>query len=142
MLLAERELALHRLAAEVVDPWSTREVGPFSVTAVPAVDGLGDPPLNWVVQAEGQRVFRGDTMFHGYRWLIARRFSPFDAVFLPANGVVVDAPHLQEPAACRDGPEAGRRGRGDPRRPLRSDAHKRLGSGFVRQPRPLLSGNG
>lgn len=98
-LPAERELALHRLATEVVDPWSTREVGPFLVTAAPAVDGLGDPQLNWVVQADGQRVFHGgDTMFHGYWWLIARRFSPFDAVFLPANGAVVDAPHLRPPS--------------------------------------------
>ncbi|WP_410602981.1 MBL fold metallo-hydrolase [Amycolatopsis sp. lyj-90] len=98
-LQAERELALHRLAAEVVDPWSTREIGPFLVTAIPAVDGLGDPQLNWVVQADGQRIFHGgDTMFHGYWWLIARRFSPFDAVFLPANGAVVDAPHLRPPS--------------------------------------------
>ncbi|WHT15606.1 MBL fold metallo-hydrolase [Crossiella sp. CA-258035] len=98
-LPAERELAQHRLAAEVVDTWSTRELGPFRVTAVPAVDGLGDPQLNWVVQADGQRVFHGgDTMFHGYWWLIARRFSPFDAAFLPANGAVVDAPHLQPPS--------------------------------------------
>ncbi|ONI79808.1 metal-dependent hydrolase [Actinosynnema sp. ALI-1.44] len=98
-LLSERELVQHRLAAEVVAAWSTREIGPFQVTAVPAVDGLGDPQLNWVVQADGQRVFHGgDTMFHGYWWLIARRFSPFDAVFLPANGAVVDAPHLQPPS--------------------------------------------
>jgi len=98
-LPTERELALHRLAAEVVDAWSTREAGPFRVTAVPSVDGLGDPQLNWVVQADGQRVFHGgDTMFHGYWWLITRRFSPFDAVFLPANGAVVDAPHLQPPS--------------------------------------------
>ncbi|GAB3458395.1 MBL fold metallo-hydrolase [Streptomonospora sediminis] len=98
-LPAERELALHGLAAEAVDAWSTRETGPFRVTAVPAVDGLGDPQLNWVVEAEGQRVFHGgDTMFHGYWWRIARRFSPFDAVFLPANGAVVDAPHLQPPS--------------------------------------------
>ncbi|WP_245719948.1 MBL fold metallo-hydrolase [Nocardia uniformis] len=98
-LQAERELVLHRLAVEVVAAWSTHEVGPFRVTAVPAVDGLGDPQLNWVVQAEGQRVFHGgDTMFHGYWWLIARRFSPFDAVFLPANGAVVDAPHLRPPS--------------------------------------------
>ncbi|QFU89932.1 MBL fold metallo-hydrolase [Amycolatopsis sp. YIM 10] len=98
-LLAERELTLRGLAAEVVDTWSTRDTGPFRVTAVPAVDGLGDPQLNWVVEAEGQRLFHGgDTMFHGYWWLIARRFSPFDAVFLPANGAVVDAPHLQPPS--------------------------------------------
>lgn len=74
-------------------------MGPFRVTAVPAIDGLGDPQLNWVVQADEQRAFHGgDTMFHGYWWLIARRFSPFDAVFLPANGAVVDAPHLQPPS--------------------------------------------
>ncbi|AHH98662.1 MBL fold metallo-hydrolase [Kutzneria albida] len=98
-LPAERELALHRLTAEVVDAWSTREAGPFRVTAVAAVDGLGDPQLNWVVQADGQRVFHGgDTMFHGYWWRIGRRFGPFDAVFLPANGAVVDAPHLQPPS--------------------------------------------
>ncbi|NGO71182.1 MBL fold metallo-hydrolase [Streptomyces boncukensis] len=98
-LLAERELAQHRLAAETVDAWTTRDLGPFRVTAVPSVDGLGDPQLNWVVEAEGQRIFHGgDTMFHGYWWLIARRFSPFDAAFLPANGPVVDAPHLQPPS--------------------------------------------
>ncbi|WP_233159831.1 MBL fold metallo-hydrolase [Pseudonocardia sp. MH-G8] len=49
-LPAERELTLHRLATEVVDAWSSRDIGPFRVTAVPAVDGLGDPQLNWVVQ--------------------------------------------------------------------------------------------
>ena len=98
-LLAERELTLHRLAAEVVDVWETRRIGPFRCTAVPAVDGLGDPQVNWVVEAGGQRVFHGgDTMFHGWWWLVARRFGPFDAVFLPANGAVVDAPHLQPPS--------------------------------------------
>ncbi|MFD4668195.1 MBL fold metallo-hydrolase [Lentzea sp. NPDC058450] len=98
-LLSEREIVDHRLAAEVVDTWSTREFGPFRVTAVPSVDGLGDPQLNWVVEADGQRVFHGgDTLFHGWWWLVARRFSPFDAAFVPANGAVVDAPHLQPPS--------------------------------------------
>ncbi|GAB3744824.1 MBL fold metallo-hydrolase [Amycolatopsis oliviviridis] len=98
-LTAEHELAVHGQAVEVADPWSTRDLGPFRVTAVPAVDGLGDPQLNWVVEADGQRVFHGgDTMFHGYWWRIARRFGPIDAAFLPANGAVVDAPHLQPPS--------------------------------------------
>lgn len=98
-LPAERELVQHRLTTETVNAWDTRDIGPFRVTAVPAVDGLGDPQLNWVVQADGQRVFHGgDTMFHGSWWLIARRFAPFDAALLPANGAVVDAPHLQPPS--------------------------------------------
>ncbi|MGW5647299.1 MBL fold metallo-hydrolase [Saccharopolyspora sp. NPDC003752] len=59
--------------------------------------------LNWVVEAGGQRVFHGgDTRFHGYWWLIARRFSPLDAVFLPANGAVVDAPHPRQAAAAAE----------------------------------------
>ncbi|WP_434451844.1 MBL fold metallo-hydrolase [Lentzea sp. E54] len=98
-LLSERELREYELAAEVVDTWSEHEIGPFRVTAVPSIDGLGDPQLNWVVEADGQRVFHGgDTMFHGFWWLVARRFSPFDVAFLPTNGAVVDAPHLQPPS--------------------------------------------
>lgn len=98
-LLSERELVEHELAAQVVDTWDVREIGPFKVTAVPSIDGLGDPQLNWVVEADGQRVFHGgDTMFHGWWWLVARRFAPFDVAFLPANGAVVDAPHLQPPS--------------------------------------------
>ncbi|GAA2687256.1 MULTISPECIES: MBL fold metallo-hydrolase [Actinosynnema] len=98
-LLAERELRHHDLATRIADTWSEHDLGPFRVTAIPAVDGLGDPQLNWVVEADGQRVFHGgDTMFHGHWWLVARRFAPFDAAFLPANGAVVDAPHLRPPS--------------------------------------------
>ncbi|HUQ58727.1 MBL fold metallo-hydrolase [Lentzea sp.] len=98
-LLSERELVEHDLAAQALTTWDEREIGPFEVTAVPSIDGLGDPQLNWVVEADGQRVFHGgDTMFHGWWWLVARRFSPFDVAFLPANGAVVDAPHLQPPS--------------------------------------------
>ncbi|MFC5114664.1 hypothetical protein ACFPN7_12005 [Amycolatopsis halotolerans] len=54
---------------------------------LPVVDGLGDWRPNWAVQADGRRVFHGgDTMFRGCGRLIARRFSPFDAAFLPSYG--------------------------------------------------------
>ncbi|TCO52599.1 MBL fold metallo-hydrolase [Actinocrispum wychmicini] len=52
--------------------------------------------MNWVVAADGKRIFHGgDTVFYGYWWLIANRLGPFDAAFLPINGAVVDFPHLR-----------------------------------------------
>ena len=86
------------LDARVVGAWTSREVGPFVVHAVPAVDGFGDPQLSWVVESDGQRIIHaGDTLFHGYWWRIAQRFGPFDHAFLPINGPTVDLPFLQPP---------------------------------------------
>jgi L-ascorbate metabolism protein UlaG (beta-lactamase superfamily) len=85
-----------RRAAEV---WERVEVGPFVLTSLPAVDGLGDPQVSWLVEADGQRILHlGDTIFHGYWWRMARRHGPFDVVFAPINGAVVDFPHLQPPS--------------------------------------------
>ncbi|MFE0025298.1 hypothetical protein [Amycolatopsis sp. NPDC059021] len=83
-LPAERELTRHRPAAEVVDAWSTRDIGPFRVTAV---DGLGDPQPNWVVQADGQRVFHGgDTMFNGYSRRTSSARTPDNAPMCCPSG--------------------------------------------------------
>jgi L-ascorbate metabolism protein UlaG (beta-lactamase superfamily) len=96
----ERDLALSRLDVRVVSEWEQHELGPFTVTPVPAVDGLGDPQVGWAVEAGGARLFHGgDTLFHGSWWLIAGRLGPFDVAALPINAAVVDAPHLQPPSA-------------------------------------------
>lgn len=59
----------------------------FTVTAVPASDGYGDPQVSWVVAAGGRRVIHcGDTLWHGAWWRIARQHGPFEAAFLPVNG--------------------------------------------------------
>ena len=94
---AELERAgLRRTSAE---EWERLEVGPFTLTALPAVDGLGDPQISWLVEADGRRVLHlGDTVFHGYWWRMARRHGPFDVVFAPINGAMVDFPHLQPPS--------------------------------------------
>ena len=96
---AEHELGAAGLPRRAVATWETVEAGPFTCTALPAVDGLGDPQVSWVVTANGTRVLHlGDTVFHGAWWQMARRAGPFDIVFAPINGAVVDFPHQQPPS--------------------------------------------
>jgi L-ascorbate metabolism protein UlaG (beta-lactamase superfamily) len=96
---ANAELERADLRRRPVEVWERIDVGPFALTALPAVDGLGDPQVGWLVEADGQRVLHlGDTIFHGYWWRMARRHGPFDVVFAPINGAVVDFPHLQPPS--------------------------------------------
>lgn len=62
-------------------------LGDFTATAVPAVDGYGDPQVSWIVSAGGRRIIHcGDTLWHGAWWRIGRQYGPFDAAFLPING--------------------------------------------------------
>jgi L-ascorbate metabolism protein UlaG (beta-lactamase superfamily) len=96
---ANAELQRAGLRRRAVEVWERAETGPFAITALPAVDGLGDPQVSWLVEAEGQRVLHlGDTIFHGYWWRMTRRHGPFDVLLVPINGAVVDFPHLQPPS--------------------------------------------
>src|SRR5918999_175728 len=96
---ADAELERAGLNRRRVEVWERMEVGPFAITALPAVDGLGDPQVSWLVEAEGVRVLHlGDTIFHGFWWRMSRRHGPFDVVFAPINGATVDFPHLQPPS--------------------------------------------
>lgn len=66
------------------------EVGPVEMYAVPAVDGLGEVQVSWVVLHDRLRLFHGgDTLWHGHWWAIAREYGPFDLACLPINGPVV-----------------------------------------------------
>jgi L-ascorbate metabolism protein UlaG (beta-lactamase superfamily) len=96
---ASSELDRADLTRRAVEEWERVEVGPFALTALPAVDGLGDPQVSWLVEADGQRVLHlGDTVFHGYWWRMVSRHGPFDVVFVPINGPAVDFPHMQPPS--------------------------------------------
>jgi len=96
---ANFELDQEGLRRKAVDAWMRVDVGPFALTALPAVDGLGDPQVSWLVEADGRRLLHlGDTVFHGYWWRMTRRHGPFDVVFAPINGAVVSFPHLQPPS--------------------------------------------
>jgi L-ascorbate metabolism protein UlaG (beta-lactamase superfamily) len=96
---ADHELGAAGLPRRTVSTWEAVSAGPFTCTALPAVDGLGDPQVSWLVEAGGRRVLHlGDTVFHGAWWQMARRVGPFDLVFAPVNGAVIDFPH-QQPAS-------------------------------------------
>lgn len=96
LAVAEAGIVDHAIATRTVVPWETSRVGAFEITAVPAADGFGDPQVSWVIAADGRRILHaGDTMFHGWWWLMTMRHGPFDVVFLPVNGPVVDLPHRQ-----------------------------------------------
>jgi L-ascorbate metabolism protein UlaG (beta-lactamase superfamily) len=91
---AAQELVQAGLERRRMRSWQNVEAGPFRVTALPAVDGIGDPQVSWVVEGDGVRVLHlGDTIFHGYWWRMARRCGPFDAVLVPVNGAVLSFPH-------------------------------------------------
>ncbi len=91
---AEHELAAVRLDRRRVAPWESVTAGPFTLTALPAADGVGDPQVAWLIDADGVRVLHlGDTMFHGYWWRMALRHGPFDVVLVPVNGAVLTFPH-------------------------------------------------
>jgi L-ascorbate metabolism protein UlaG (beta-lactamase superfamily) len=66
----------------------SRANGEFVARCVPASDGLGSPQVSWIVDGGGRKIIHcGDTAWHGGWWDIARAYGPFDAAFLPINGL-------------------------------------------------------
>ena len=93
---ADAELDRADVRREPVEIWDSRTAGPFTLTALPAMDGLGDSQVSWLVESDDLRVLHlGDTIFHSYWWRIARRHGPFDLVLAPINGAVVSFPHMR-----------------------------------------------
>jgi L-ascorbate metabolism protein UlaG (beta-lactamase superfamily) len=91
---ADQELNGAGIARQQVEPWTSVSAGPFTLTALPAVDGTGDPQVSWLVEADGTRVLHlGDTMWHGWWWRISDRYGPPDVVLAPINGARLTFPH-------------------------------------------------
>jgi len=62
--------------------------GKIVVIAVPAHDFSGIEQVSWVIKVGGKTLFHGgDTIWHGFFHRISHAYGPFDAVFLPINGV-------------------------------------------------------
>jgi L-ascorbate metabolism protein UlaG (beta-lactamase superfamily) len=91
---ADQELDAVGLVRRAATAWTSVTAGPFTLTALPAVDGTGDPQVSWLIEADGKRVLHlGDTMFHGWWWRIAERFGAPHAVLAPINGARLTLPH-------------------------------------------------
>jgi L-ascorbate metabolism protein UlaG (beta-lactamase superfamily) len=91
---ADDELTAAGLPRRPSAAWATTAVGPFALTALPAVDGTGDPQVSWLIEAGGKRVLHlGDTMWHGWWWRMAERYGPPDVVLAPINGARLTLPH-------------------------------------------------
>lgn len=100
LLQADQELTAAGLNRQPTSPWTSVEVGPFTLTAVPAVDGSGDPQVSWLIEADGKRVLHlGDTMWHGWWWHIRERYGAPDVVLAPINGPRLNLPHRQPPSS-------------------------------------------
>jgi L-ascorbate metabolism protein UlaG (beta-lactamase superfamily) len=91
---ADHELSAAGVSRRQTEPWSSVRTGPFTLTALPAVDGTGDPQVSWLVEADDTRVLHlGDTLFHGWWWRITERYGAPDVVLAPINGARLTLPH-------------------------------------------------
>ncbi len=103
VIQADHELTAAGLARQAASVWTSTRAGAFTLTALPAVDGTGDPQLSWLLEADGKRVLHlGDTMWHGWWWRISERYGPPDVVLAPINGPRLTFPHRQ-PASSLPG---------------------------------------
>ena len=74
--------------------WEPVARGGFLFTAVPAVDGMGDTQVSWVITVDNKRYFHGgDTLWHGYWARFKQQFGEFDLAFMPMNAARI----MQEP---------------------------------------------
>lgn len=77
-----------------------KAIGDWVIAAVPAVDGLGEQQVSWVISTQGYRFIHcGDTLWHGYFNHIGQAFGPFDIAFLPINGPIL--PRIQPSVQAR-----------------------------------------
>ena len=83
------------LKATIAKINETFTIGDFTITAVPAVDWIGDEQISYVISDGKHTILHGgESNWHGYWWQIAKNYGPFDATFLPVNGVVGAVPQV------------------------------------------------
>jgi len=79
--------------------YETFFIGDFHITAVPAVDWIGDEQISYVISDGKHTILHGgDTNWHGYWWKAAQQLGPVDITFLPVNGVIGAVPQVYPPS--------------------------------------------
>jgi L-ascorbate metabolism protein UlaG (beta-lactamase superfamily) len=86
-----RTISSDRFRVVGLRPYQSTNIGPFAVTAIPAVDGLGDDQTSFLVELDDVKILHcGDTIWHGHWWRIAEQFGPINLAFLPINGALIE----------------------------------------------------
>ena len=76
-----------------LDTYEAAVVGPFAVSALPAVDGLGAPRTSFFIELDEIRMIHcGDTLWHGYWYKWATDYGPLTLTFVPISGALVTVP--------------------------------------------------
>jgi len=79
--------------ARGLDVYDQLALGPFNVTALPAVDGLGEPRLSFFIELDAIRMIHcGETLWHGYWYKWATDYGPLTVTFVPIGGALVNIP--------------------------------------------------
>jgi L-ascorbate metabolism protein UlaG (beta-lactamase superfamily) len=73
--------------------YDVTKIGPYTITALPAVDGLGGDQISFLIEVDGVRILHcGDTLWHGYWYKFAQDYGPINVAFLPVNGAQINLP--------------------------------------------------
>ena len=76
-----------------LDRYEGAALGSFYVSALPAVDGLGDPRISFFIELDAIRMIHcGDTLWHGYWYKWATDYGPLTVTFVPISGALVQVP--------------------------------------------------
>ncbi len=98
-------IASQGLKVVPVNRFQPEQRGEYTVVAVPAVDGLGDAQVSWVISVKNRRFIHcGDTGWHGNWRKWGAVYGPFDTAFLPINGArQADEPPSEVPLSLTPG---------------------------------------
>ncbi len=85
-----------RLEGHAMAPWESLTIDDLVIAAIPAVDGLGEEQVSWLVRGADWSLFHGgDTLWHGHWWRTVREHGNPGTAMLPVNGAIAAFPGMQ-----------------------------------------------